>query len=53
MQQSGTDPQTFAVVAIFGVAYLGMVLGGLPRPDRSGVPVTRVTPTLTALWLKP
>jgi Na+/H+ antiporter NhaD/arsenite permease-like protein len=39
MQSPGADPQTLAVVAIFGVVYLGMVLGGLPRLrlDRTGV----------------
>jgi Na+/H+ antiporter NhaD/arsenite permease-like protein len=33
------DPRTVAVVAIFGVVYAGMVLGGLPRLrlDRTGV----------------
>ena len=32
-------PQTVLVVAIFGVVYLGMILGGLPRLhlDRTGV----------------
>jgi Na+/H+ antiporter NhaD/arsenite permease-like protein len=32
-------PQTALVVAIFGVVYLGMILGGLPRLhlDRTGV----------------
>lgn len=39
MQQAWADPRTLAVVAIFGVVYLGMVLGGLPRTrlDRTGV----------------
>jgi Na+/H+ antiporter NhaD/arsenite permease-like protein len=39
VQSPGADPQTLAVVAIFGVVYLGMVLGGLPRLrlDRTGV----------------
>ena len=34
-----SDPRTLAVVAIFGVVYLGMLLGGLPRLrlDRTGV----------------
>jgi Na+/H+ antiporter NhaD/arsenite permease-like protein len=33
------DPQTAAVVAVFGAVYLGMILGGLPwlRLDRTGV----------------
>ena len=32
-------PQTLVVIAVFGVVYLGMVLGGLPRLhlDRTGV----------------
>ncbi|MCB1995625.1 MAG: anion transporter [Burkholderiaceae bacterium] len=34
-----SDPRTWAVLAIFGVVYLGMLLGGLPRLrlDRTGV----------------
>ena len=34
-----SHPQTGAIAAIFGVVYLGMFLGGLPklRLDRTGV----------------
>jgi Na+/H+ antiporter NhaD/arsenite permease-like protein len=39
MPEPWDDPRTLAVLAIFGVVYLGMLLGGLPRLrlDRSGV----------------
>ena len=44
------------ILAIFGVVYLGMILGGLPflQVDRTGIPVTMATMAIawTYLWFR-